>query len=422
MRKHFLLALVLICMWNSVKSQAKWDESFTHYINQLITTNPTSSDYSDLSSLDVSLADTKIVALGEATHGTKEFFTTKHRLIKYLVEKLDFRVFVIEDGYTLTCNIDAFVSGTDQTKVEKVLSRNWCGAWRTQEVMDLLLWIKRYNSDKNEDDRVRIYGCDMKWYNTTAKNILSELKASEALDLETQETLNFLINHRRSIKMTKKEKADVRLLLERLNNIEGVNNIEEFKFSVRILEQSLDYSWTKNIPYRTILRDKYMAENCQRIFSIENKKKMIIWAHNQHIANHSDISKKRPMGAHLKQTFKNEYCSLGFGFYTGEYWAYNPKVKKNTICKLGLPKEDCIDHLLAMAPYPDYFVDLNNKNLPEEFSSIFTNSSLSRRAGPYFIQDNQARTNYRKCVLAKSYDMLVFIRNTNAVNPLPYTP
>ncbi|WP_439185810.1 erythromycin esterase family protein [Carboxylicivirga taeanensis] len=421
MRQIFLI-LIITYISNSTIAQIKWDDSFTTYICQLNSTSPIKSEYSDLAAIDDLIADKKIIALGEATHGTKEFFTTKHRLIQYLVEKHDFKIIVIEDGYTSTHNIDDFISGENNTEIEKLLSRNWSGAWRTQEVLDMVLWIKSYNTGKDESERIRIYGCDMKWYMTPAKYILSELNDSEHIDVEIQKTLKFIANHRRSNKMTKKEKDDIKLLLDKLNEIEVEKNVNEFKFNVRILEQSLDYLWTKSSISRTILRDRYMAENCQRIFDAEKERKMIVWAHNQHVANHSDVSKKKPMGAHLKQYFEDKYYSIGFNFYTGEYWAYNPEIKKNSICNLGLPKEDCIDNFLAMAPFPNYFIDINNRNLPEELSELFNNSSWSRRAGPFFIEDNNAKTNYRKCVLSESYDMLVFIRNTSAVKQLPYTP
>ncbi|WP_321515862.1 erythromycin esterase family protein [Marinifilum fragile] len=422
MRRILIFVTVYFCLLITAKSQIKWDDTFTPFVSELLSTEPNWDNNSDLSAIDNLIQDKKIIALGEATHGTREFFTTKHRLIQYLVEEHDFRVFVIEDGYASTHLVNDFVAGNSENSVEKVLSRSWMGAWRTQEVRDMLLWIKSFNENRIDSDKVIVYGCDMQSHRSPSIFIRSELKKSNMLDDNTEKTLEYLINYSLRNQMSKHEKKEVKHLLVHLNEIALNSSNDRLKFTIRVLEQCMDVMWTSKITASfSGKRDRYMAENCRKIQEQEGRK-MIVWAHNQHIAEHSDNSKQKPMGAHLKDYFGDDYYTFGFGFHTGEYFAYDFEKKKSCACKAGVPKGDCIDHTFAKAPYENFILDLKNKELPEELAVLVNNTSWSRRAGAAYVKDNNSDLNYCKRKLSEGYDALIFIRNTKSVKALPYTP
>ncbi len=359
--------------------------------------------------------------MGEAAHCCKEFYTSKFRIIKYLAEQHHYRIFVIEDGYTSSLNINKFIQGADTTDIYKLISRNWMGALRTQEVIDMLLWMKKFNANRPAIDRIKVYGWDMKWYTTPAQYFLEELKKSNQLTPELEHTLNFLCNHRKSDKLQRKNKVAVSQLINQLKIISESNHNKVFDFNIAILEQSLRYVQINNTVLSTMYHDEMMAENCKRIFENEGKQKMMVWAHNQHIASHSDVSKKNPMGYHLKKFFGDAYYSLGFSLYTGNVWGYNLVVKKSDVCELGLPKDDCVDNLFADAPYSNFYVSTSNSNFPAVLNEVFNKQSWSRRFA-YFVNDTNSKINYRRCVLSQSFDALLFIRNIHAAEMLPYTP
>ncbi|PXX98804.1 hypothetical protein DF185_15620 [Marinifilum breve] len=422
MRRILIFLITYFCLLTTAKSQITWDDTFTPFVSELLSTEANWENNSDLSAIDNLVQDKKIIALGEATHGTKEFFTTKHRLIQYLVEEHDFRVFVIEDGYANTHLVNEFVAGKSELSVETVLSRSWMGVWRTQEVRDMLLWMKSFNENRSDSDKVKVYGCDMQWASSPSKFIRSELKKSNLLDDGTEKTLEYLINCNIRKKMSKHEKKEVKHLLAHLNEIALNSSNDRLKFSIRVLEQCMDVLWTSKITVSfSGKRDRYMAENCRRIHEQEGRK-VIVWAHNQHIAEHSDNSKQKPMGAHLKDYFGDHYYTFGFGFYTGEYFAYDLEKKKVCPCDAGVPKSDCIDRTFAGAPYENFVLNLKNKELPEELAALVNSTSWSRRAGAAYVKDNNSDLNYCKRKLSEGYDALIFIRNSSAVKALPYTP
>ncbi len=109
-------------------------------------------------------ADKPFIALGEATHGTADFFIAKHRIFKYLVENHNFRVFAFEAdfGESLFLN-DAIQEGRvdDLRDLMKDKMRFW--TWKTEEVLDLLEWMCTYNMDKPDEEKLQYIGIDCQY-------------------------------------------------------------------------------------------------------------------------------------------------------------------------------------------------------------------------------------------------------------------
>ena len=101
-------------------------------------------DYEDLNPLKEIIGNAKIVALGEVSHGSSEIFRMKSRIIRYLVEKAGFNVFAIEasmpDAYKLN---EYIINGEGDLK--KLIKGMGFWTWDTQEMLDLVVWMKKYN-------------------------------------------------------------------------------------------------------------------------------------------------------------------------------------------------------------------------------------------------------------------------------------
>lgn len=111
--------------------------------------------FDDLQPLVPFLADKRIVALGEATHGTSQFFRMKHRLVEFLVIELGFRHFGMElspaDGRLL----DDYIQGKE---VDAARVLYW--PWATREVLDMLNWMRAYNASVEPEQRLTFHGID----------------------------------------------------------------------------------------------------------------------------------------------------------------------------------------------------------------------------------------------------------------------
>jgi len=114
------------------------------------------SGFADLEPLRQIWQGTRIVALGEATHGTSEFFRMKHRLTEFLVTHMGFRHFAMELNPDDAKWVEAYIQGTRVSN--PVAGLGW--PWRTREVAAMVDWMKRYNASVPAPDRVHFHGID----------------------------------------------------------------------------------------------------------------------------------------------------------------------------------------------------------------------------------------------------------------------
>ena len=104
----------------------------------------------------------RVVALGEATHGTREFFQLKHRMLEFLVEEMGFRVFAIEANWPECLAINDYVLHGEGDP-EEALAGIYFWTWNTEEVLELIEWMRRYNADPAHEQKLKFYGVDMQY-------------------------------------------------------------------------------------------------------------------------------------------------------------------------------------------------------------------------------------------------------------------
>ena len=118
--------------------------------------------FSDLQRLKTILKDVRLVGLGEATHGAREFFQVKHRLVEFLVREMGFRVFAIESSYSESVNVNDYVMGRTLDGGAALASLN-NGNWDTDEMLAMLEWMRTYNAGVPVDKRVKFVGFDQQY-------------------------------------------------------------------------------------------------------------------------------------------------------------------------------------------------------------------------------------------------------------------
>jgi erythromycin esterase-like protein len=119
------------------------------------------STNNDLSFLLKELSGKTVVGLGEASHGTREFYIQKTRIIEYLINKCDFKLLSFEFQQSLMAPINRYVQ-TGEGNL-KVLMKEMA-LYTTEEIYNLFQLIRQYNKDKHSDDKVVITGLDHKDY------------------------------------------------------------------------------------------------------------------------------------------------------------------------------------------------------------------------------------------------------------------
>jgi erythromycin esterase-like protein len=119
------------------------------------------SGFDDLRTLQKSIGDARLVFIGESRHDAHEHFKCKRRLVEFLVEEMGFTLFAMEESLPYGDRINKYILGGEGDP-EVLLSNmgNWY-VWDTKEVLALIQWMRKYNSDPAHEKKVEFCGIDV---------------------------------------------------------------------------------------------------------------------------------------------------------------------------------------------------------------------------------------------------------------------
>lgn len=383
------------------------------------------SGFTDLQPLKALVGDAQVVGLGEATHGTKEFFQLKHRMLEFLVEEMGFRVFAIEANLPEAYAVDEYIR-TGQGDPAKALLGLDSWPWNTQEFLDQILWMRKYNADPSHTKKLRFYGVDMLGSRAALAQVqawLEKAAPEEARQLDA-------IGQRFAMRIGGTLEKEVEALISRLDGRKAALAagkqapiFERQRQNLRILAQ---YARMKSGPaYSSRVRDEAMAANLRWIQAQEPGEKIVLWAHNAHIGTDSwkptDLL-LRSMGWHLRQALKDDYLPIGFAFREGGFQAQNtdPLNSGLRVFNVTPPAEASLDAALAASGFPMMALDL--RNLPEgPVRNWFEAPQGTLGCGAGFQVPVDPGTGVPSVSIASRYGALFFINSTHAALPMPET-
>jgi len=380
------------------------------------------------------MSDCKIVGLGEATHGTKEFFQLKHRIFKYLVENHGFKIFAFECDMGESYYVDNFVTKGegDIDYIMKNMMHFW--TWRTEEVKELLLWMREYNVCKSDENKIHFIGVDCQAMTFQAEIIINYFNKTDVLLPE--DCLQFLTEidqigwnlpeYYSEMTLDEKEEIDqnVDILLTKFEDFrnELISNSSEIEYQF-INQIALNIKQVNDVHYGMIhdplknYRDWYMAENtlwASDLFG-ENTK-VALWAHNGHVVNGRLYSS---MGFHLKKELKEKYQILGFAFSLGSFTAV--KIENGTFQGLAthhLDKEPAfgsINYIFHHAKYDNFILRESDIRMISFFNIWIWKPHFIISIGAVFGDDYPY---YVPTFLKLNYDVIINWDTTTAAEQL----
>jgi protein-L-isoaspartate(D-aspartate) O-methyltransferase len=142
-----------------------------------------SIDEADLGALLTRIGDSELVLLGEATHGTSEFYRMRARITRELIERRGFRAITLEADWPDVARLDAWVRHHEPVQPDLApFTRFPTWMWRNDEFRGLVVWLHGFNAERPEDDRVALYGLDLYSLYTSLDAVLRYL---DDVDAET---------------------------------------------------------------------------------------------------------------------------------------------------------------------------------------------------------------------------------------------
>lgn len=360
--------------------------------------------------LDSIFEKVRIFGFGEATHGTKEFFNLKFKFFKYLVINQEVHNFAIEASYANCIAINSYIKGQESDPKE-LLKNIGFWTWNTQEVLELIEWMKKYNVDKTQSKQINFYGIDIMDCSNSAKIITEHLtqnsykNKSQYLDILSNYTLKNNSKH-----LNKNTLNSHLIIMTELKEIIKSSKVENKELYIGLQNSIIQYI-NLRIDFRQEIRDKEMSENINHILvSNGSDSKIFIWAHNFHIKkNNITYTNDLAMGHFLKEKYGDKYYSLGFDFAIGTFNAYSIKNKKIEIFSIIEPMNKTSSKLFNESSLNCFFLDFNSISKIDILAK-YINSKVNYRGigstyNPKMIENEK---------LKDSYDGIIFIKETNA--------
>ncbi|WP_435603014.1 erythromycin esterase family protein [Streptomyces sp. bgisy130] len=403
----------------------------TEHARPLGTLTP-GAPHDDLEPLGTTLRDVRIVGLGESTHGTREFFRLKHRIVEFLVREAGFTTLALEASASATRALDAYVRhGTGDPA--RLITRLGFWTWRTEEMLGLVQWLRTHNRDLPEDRQVRLVGMDPQRCTDSLEaldSFLYQVAPEQAQDVPelaplarahpaahpdpTQALLHragtlaaFLEHHHTEFaRHTTPETAD-----------EALEHARILTRAADLVTRSADPPSGENSVFAA--RDRYMADAVTRLLDDDPAARVIVWAHNGHIAKGTYGDGVPALGSRLRDRYGDDYYALALLFGNGTFLArrghslHAPPLRT----RIGTGTRTLEARLAAALP-GNYYTDLRT-NAPSPQATSWLHTPHAQRSFGAGVPRLTYRFHVAPLVPADDYDGLAFVARSSCSRLLP---
>ena len=383
--------------------------------------------------------DRRVVLLGEASHGTSEFYRARGAITRRLIEQHGFSIVAVEADWPDAAVLDRHVRHRPpRDAADPPFQRFPSWMWRNREVAEFLDWMRAHNAGLAPDARAGFHGLDM--YNMGG-SIAAVLDYLDRIDPEAAGVARdrygclhpwhgepsaygravLTEGYRRCEKGVVQQWRD--LLKNRLDyEAEGSEGFLDAERNARLVAAAERYyrimyygdaeSWN--------LRDSHMFETLQSLLDARGpQSKAVVWAHNSHIgdARHTDMGQRgeHNIGQLCRQWFGEEAALIGFGTHTGTVAAATDWDGDMEIKRVRPSRSDSYEGASHASGVPRFLLDLHRD--PALFVAL-EQPRLERFIGVIYRPETELVSHYARATLPRQFDAWVWFDETQAVTPL----
>jgi erythromycin esterase-like protein len=394
----------------------------------------------DLDALLQDVGDRAIVMLGEASHGTHEFYTWRTAISTRLIKEKGFRFIAVEGDWPDCYKINRYVKGyTDAGETIKDVLMNFdrwpTWMWANWEVAALAEWMKEHNKTLPDKDKVGFYGLDVyslwdsmyaimdymeKEDPEAAQSVRKAIQCFAPFEEDEQQYARYSLTEHSCRDKVMALLKDIRA------NTQLFDGDKEAQFSTEqnaLIAVNAEKYYTAMMSFDNEswnVRDRHMMETLTRLLGLhESGAKGIVWEHNTHIGDARATDMKRAGMINIGQLAREEYginqvYLAGFGTFQGSVIAgdqWGAKMKKMQVPQA---REGSIEEQLHKESSNNRYLLFNS-----EVNIANYDESIKHRAiGVVYNPENERFGNYVPSVMAKRYDAFIFLDKTTALHPL----
>lgn len=396
------------------------------------------------------IGDARVVLLGEASHGTHEFYRERARITARLIEDFGFTVVAVEADWPDACRVNRWIRGMgeDAGAAEALggFTRFPRWMWRNQDVLGFVSWLKAHNDALPATARkVGFYGLDLYSLSSSIEAVLHYLDGTDPAAARRARFRYGCFDHygedsraygyAAAINISAScEQAVVQQLLElRMRAAEasarngGVAEDEDFhaEQNARLVKNAEAY-------YRTMfrgrvsswnIRDRHMAETLEALLAHHGRRhgrtKAVVWAHNSHIGDARATSMGRSgewnMGQLAREQYGQDVVLVGFSTWRGTVAAasaWGEPVRRMRV-QPALPGS--IEAMFHAARVPDFLLRIRGD---EDVQETMAETWLERAIGVVYRPETERLSHYFETRLPDQFDAVIHFDETQAVEPL----
>lgn len=334
-----------------------------------------------------------IVALGEATHGNKEFTQLKQQVLQHLVATQGVRVFALEGDFGGCVKVNEYIHGGPGT-AEAAAAGIGFAIYNTAEVASLIEWMRTYNQTAPAGQTLHFYGYDMQRYDNNKSVLfafLDEVDAPLAAQYQPQlAPLNDEAVFSQDEALTQQGLAAITALIEQMeaNRTAYTGAQPEAAYEIALacahsIRQNATLRGTDVLYADT--RDEYMAQWVTWILEHEGKhyqnEHIFLAGHNGHVEKTSKtMGTQKVMGQHLAEAYGDEYFAIGTEFYESSFLAADNTSGERTLFAVTNSGEARLATALNATGLPNAYIDFAKAgedaalaeylNTPQDMSNI----------------------------------------------------
>lgn len=410
-------------------------------LDQIATLSRPLEKVEDLDALIARIGKAHYALLGEASHGTREYYQWRADITKRLIQEKEFSFIAVEGDWPDCYEINRYVKGYNHAdmRARDVLNtfQRWpTWMWANEEMVELIDWLAKYNKKLPPEKRVGFYGLDVYSLWESLDAVIYYLKKHDRKGLEDAYAAYRCFephgedaqNYARATALAPAscEKEVIQLLTHLRTKSRGYEDDREGFFNAEqnalVLKNAEHY-------YRTMIhadvdswniRDSHMAETLERLMRFHGKNsKAIVWEHNTHIgdARATDMFDEGSfnVGQLVRENHdKNDVVLVGFGSHRGEVIAgdhWGAPFETMTVPEARKNSWEDILHLVS----PENKLMIFNE-VPALVDDWF--QKIGHRAIGVVYHPEQEYGNYVPTILPIRYDAFCYIDRTHALNPL----
>jgi len=397
-----------------------------------------SIDGADIAPILKRIGDSRVVLMGEASHGTSEFYRMRARLTKALIEEKGFNILGLEADWPDAARIDHYVRHREFASSEwTAFSRFPTWMWRNKDFRVLVDDLREINRARPLARRAGVFGLDLYSLFISADAVIRYLEEADPGAAETarrrygclkpfahdpasygraatsgkytgcaeevSEMLSVMLHDHRRF-----GEHDSDRFLDAVQNARLVANAERYYRAIYLADE---LSWN--------LRDQHMFETLVSIMDFKGKgAKAVIWAHNSHIGNAAATEMTARgeinIGELARERFGDQAYLIGLGTHTGtvaaaDYWDGPMKVKKVRPSKAGSTERLCHETGIA-----NFFLPLRGEELKETLEK----ERLQRFIGVIYRPETELMSHYMEAILPHQFDEYIWFNESCAVEPI----